>query len=103
MSNMSRLRQIWQRFKAELELWRRVWRHPRTPRTAKWLLGLALAYTLTPFDIIPDFIPVLGQLDDLIIVPSLVALALWLVPKEVVAECRSNIAPNLTPPFTGPR
>ena len=103
MSNMSRVRQIWQRFKAEVELWRRVWRHPRTPRTAKWLLGLALAYTLTPFDIIPDFIPVLGQLDDLVIVPALVALALWLVPHEVVAECRSNIAPSPTPPFTGPR
>ena len=103
MSNLSRLRQIWQRFKAELELWRRVWRHPRTPRTAKWLLGLALAYTLTPFDIIPDFIPVLGQLDDLVVVPSLVALALWLVPNEVVAECRSAIAPSPTPPFTGPR
>ena len=91
---MGRLRQIWQRFQAEVELWRRVLRHPRTPRPARWLLGLALAYALTPFDIIPDFIPVLGQLDDLIIVPLLVALALWLVPKEVVAECRSAIAPS---------
>lgn len=98
---MRHLRQIWQRFKAELELWRRVWRHPRTPRTAKWLLGLALAYTLTPFDIIPDFIPVLGQLDDLVIVPLLVALALWLVPGDVVAECRSNVESEPTPPFTG--
>lgn len=89
---MNRLRQLWNRFQAEIELWRRVWRHPRTPRAAKWLLGLALAYVVTPFDIIPDFIPLLGQLDDLVIVPALVALAVRLVPKDVIAECRSGLA-----------
>jgi uncharacterized membrane protein YkvA (DUF1232 family) len=90
---MQRLRQAWQRFRAELDFWRRVWRHPRTPRAARWLLGLALAYAVTPFDIIPDFIPVLGHLDDLVIVPALVALAAWLVPRDVLAECRSALAP----------
>jgi len=85
---MKRLRQLLARFQAEVELWRRVWRHPRTPRAARWLLGLALAYAVTPVDLIPDFIPVLGQLDDLLIVPLLVFLAVRLVPKDVVAECR---------------
>lgn len=58
---------------------------------AKWLLWLAIAYVLLPFDLIPDFIPVLGQLDDALIVPGLVYLALMMIPKEVIEECRQRI------------
>lgn len=75
--------------KRELAVYRLIVRHPRTPRAARWLLGLAAAYLLSPVDLIPDFIPVLGQLDDLIVVQLLVWLALRLVPREVVAECRA--------------
>ena len=81
-----------QRIRRELAVWRAVAVHPRTPRAARWLLGAALAYLVSPIDLIPDAIPVLGQLDDLVIVPGLVALAVRLVPQDVVAECRGRVS-----------
>lgn len=56
------------------------------------LLGLAVGYLLLPFDLIPDFIPILGQLDDLVIVPSLFYLGIKCVPAAVVAGCRQQVA-----------
>ena len=91
MSVLATLKAIGRRVKTELAVYRRVLRDPRTPRLAKALLWLAVAYTLLPFDLIPDFIPVIGHLDDLIIVPCLIVLALKLIPAEVVAEARRAV------------
>lgn len=74
--------------KGELDVYRRVLKDKRTPRIAKILLGLAIGYLLLPVDIIPDFIPVIGHLDDLIIVPALVIIALKMIPKEVIEDSR---------------
>jgi len=61
-----------------------------TPLIAKIFAGIAVIYALSPIDLIPDFIPVLGQLDDLIIVPAFIALAVRFIPKEIFAECRTQ-------------
>ena len=61
-----------------------------TPLIAKILAGITVAYALSPIDLIPDFIPVLGYLDDLILLPLLIALTIRFIPKEVLEECRSE-------------
>jgi uncharacterized membrane protein YkvA (DUF1232 family) len=63
-------------------------RDPRVPWYAKVLAGAVGAYALSPIDLIPDFVPVLGSLDDLILVPLGIALVLRLVPAPVMAACR---------------
>ena len=63
-------------------------RDPRVPWYAKFLAIAVAGYALSPIDLIPDFIPVLGYLDDLIIVPAGIWLAVALIPKEVMAEYR---------------
>jgi uncharacterized membrane protein YkvA (DUF1232 family) len=77
-------------FKREARVYRLVLADPRTPWLARVLLGAAVAYALSPIDLVPDFIPVVGYLDDVVIVPGLVYLALRLVPREVVRECREK-------------
>lgn len=63
-------------------------RDPRVPWYAKALAGAVAAYALSPIDLIPDFIPVLGHLDDLLIVPAGIWLVVRLVPAELMAEFR---------------
>lgn len=63
-------------------------RDPRTPWVAKLVAGLVAAYALSPIDLIPDFIPILGYLDDVIIVPLGILLAVRLIPAEVMEEHR---------------
>jgi uncharacterized membrane protein YkvA (DUF1232 family) len=65
-------------------------RHPDTPWTARLLVAFIVAYALSPIDLIPDFIPVLGYLDELVLLPLLLGLALRLIPPPVLAECRQR-------------
>ena len=65
-------------------------RHPATPWYAKVLGVFVVAYALSPVDLIPDFIPVLGYLDDLILLPALIWLTMRLLPAAVVEECRAE-------------
>jgi len=62
----------------------------RVPRKSKILIAIAVGYVLSPIDLIPDFIPFLGQLDDLLIVPALVGLALKSIPNEVMEEYKTK-------------
>lgn len=86
----NRLKSVTRSFKREINVYRLVLKDSRTPRPAKLLLCMAIGYLFLPFDVIPDFIPVLGQLDDLIIVPALVILALKMIPKDVIEDCRAR-------------
>jgi uncharacterized membrane protein YkvA (DUF1232 family) len=79
------------RFREQLAVYRRALQDARTPWAAKVLLGAAIAYVLSPIDLIPDFIPVLGHLDDLLVVPLLVWLALRLIPAAVLRDARASV------------
>jgi len=65
-------------------------RDPRTPWYAKLIVAGIVAYAFSPIDLIPDFVPVFGYLDDLILIPMGIALAIKLVPDSVLAECRTR-------------
>jgi uncharacterized membrane protein YkvA (DUF1232 family) len=96
MSGMfGRLKAIGQDFKREIAVYRKVLEDNRTPKIAKLFLGIAIGYLFLPFDIIPDFIPVIGHVDDLIIVPALVLIALKIIPKEVIEDCRRIVDSQL--------
>lgn len=84
------LRQWASRLKRELEVIALAIRDPRVPRRAKILAGLTVAYAASPIDLIPDFIPVLGLLDDLVIVPVGLWMTLRLIPPEVLNDLRKQ-------------
>lgn len=67
-----------------------AYKHPRTPWYAKVLAGLIIGYALSPIDLIPDFIPVLGYLDDLIIVSAGIALLIKIIPRDILEESRAK-------------
>src|SRR5688572_19451473 len=69
-------------------------RDPRTPWYAKLFAACVVAYAFSPIDLIPDFIPILGYLDDVIIVPLGIVLALKLIPPAVMVECRAAADAN---------
>ncbi len=72
-----------------------AYRDPRTPWHARAFAALVVAYAFSPIDLIPDFVPVLGYLDDLVLVPLGVWLALKMVPAQVMADCQARAEAGL--------
>lgn len=88
MPILQNLKERSKKLKRELQAVYYAFLHPKVGPLPKLIIGLAMGYALSPIDLIPDFIPVLGLLDDLIIVPSLIALSIKLIPPEIMQECR---------------
>ena len=80
------------RIRRELAYYRRLAVDARTPWLSRVLIGLAIAYFLSPVDIIPDFIPFLGHIDDVLIVPGLIWLGVALIPNAVKEEARAAVS-----------
>ncbi len=92
MGTMTTLRGWARGLKREIAVLWFAARHPNTPWYARLAAGAVLAYALSPIDLIPDFIPVLGLLDDLLLVPIGLALVVRLIPAAVLTECRERAA-----------
>jgi uncharacterized membrane protein YkvA (DUF1232 family) len=90
MPPLSRIKERARHLKSEtLALWFAA-RHPGTPWYAKLLVAGIVAYALSPIDLIPDFIPVLGYLDELIVIPLGIVLAVRMIPPPILEECRAR-------------
>jgi uncharacterized membrane protein YkvA (DUF1232 family) len=87
---LARLKGWARQLKTNLTLLAVAARDPRVPLRAKLVAGFTLAYALSPIDLIPDFIPVLGYIDDLILLPMGIWLALRLIPKPLLAQLRAT-------------
>lgn len=85
---MKTLQRQFARFLQEVDSYRLMTVDPRTPRLPRVLLVAAVGYLVSPIDLIPDVIPVLGHLDDVVIVGVLVRIALSLIPRTVREDCR---------------
>ena len=90
MAWLARLKQRARTLKGETYVLYLAARHPATPWYAKLLAAAIVAYAFSPIDLIPDFVPVLGYLDDLVLVPLGIALAIRLVPRAVLDECHAR-------------
>lgn len=78
------------RLKTEVHALYLALKDPRVPWYTRVLAGMIVAYALSPIDLIPDFIPVLGYVDDLILIPAGIYLTIRMVPREVLEECRQR-------------
>jgi uncharacterized membrane protein YkvA (DUF1232 family) len=85
---VGRLRERADALRSDVAALGRAARDPRTPWLARALALAVLAYAVSPIDLIPDFIPVLGYLDDLLVVPGGIALAIRMIPDDVMADAR---------------
>lgn len=94
MKLFSTLKQKAKELKSEAQVLVIAFRDARTPLSAKILIAITVGYLLSPVDLVPDFIPVLGLLDDLVLVPLLIALSLKLIPSKILEEARETAKSN---------
>jgi uncharacterized membrane protein YkvA (DUF1232 family) len=87
---LAHLKERASRLKAETHALYLAARHPGTPWYAKLLVAAIVAYALSPIDLIPDFVPILGYLDDLLLIPLGIALAIRMIPSSILEECRAR-------------
>ncbi|WP_111309784.1 YkvA family protein [Confluentibacter sediminis] len=90
MKILKNIKEKAKKLKRELVLLHLAYGHSQTPWTAKAIIVLVIGYALSPIDLIPDFIPVLGLLDDIILLPLGIYWAIKLIPNEVIEECRER-------------
>lgn len=76
----------------EFTVLRRAAADPRSPRSVRWVMALTAAYVVSPIDLIPDFLPVIGQLDELVLVPLALGWVRRRIPAEVLSEHREAVA-----------
>lgn len=95
MQLIKNLKKRARQLKSEAQVLMTAYTDKRTPFAAKILIGITVGYLLSPVDLIPDFIPVLGLLDDLIIVPLLISVSIKIIPPLVLAEARQKVANNI--------
>ena len=91
MSVIASLKQKGKQLRNEVYTLYLAYKDPRVPWYAKAFMAAIVGYALSPIDLIPDFIPVLGYLDDLIIVPAGIFLALKMIPRDVLKDCRERV------------
>jgi len=92
---MQSLKQLARKFKQETYAIYLASIDPRVPWYARVLAAVVVAYAFSPIDLIPDFIPILGYLDDLLIVPLGIWLVLKMIPPQILAECREKAAAEI--------
>ena len=97
---MAKFRESWQhrarQLKTEVYAIYLAYKDPRVPWYAKMFAACVVGYAFSPIDLIPDPIPILGYLDDLVLIPLGVALALRMIPPQVLAECREQSREAMT-------
>jgi uncharacterized membrane protein YkvA (DUF1232 family) len=101
MKNLSVSKQWARKLKIDSFTLYYAYKNPRTPWYAKIWAAVVVAYAFSPIDLIPDFIPIVGYLDDLVLIPLGMALAIKLIPRDILEECRrlANDRANSRKPF----
>lgn len=90
MKRLKYLKENARKIKSDITTLFYAYKNPKTKLLPKIIIFITLGYALSPVDLIPDFIPVLGYLDDLLIVPSLIALSIKLIPKDIMDESKEK-------------